>query len=107
MLGALGGGGRDGRNFSFYLKPVILRRMPEKIFLRDLSEISRGGRGVETEGGSQLFETQKRGGGHEKWAAKRGRVTQICAPDHVEAHPQKTKEVLYFVKKTTTKNCEV
>ena len=67
--------------------------MPEKIFLRDLSEISRG------DGG---------GGGHEKWAAKRGRVTQICAPDHVEAHPQKTKEVLYFVKKkTTTKNCEV
>ena len=28
--------------------------------LRDLSEISRGGEGVETEGGSQLFETQKR-----------------------------------------------
>ena len=24
---------------------------------------------------------------------------QICAPDHIEAHPQKTKEVLYFVKK--------
>ena len=41
--------------------------MPEKIFLKDLSEISRGdGGGVETEGGSQLFETQKRGGGHEK-----------------------------------------
>ena len=54
---------------------------------------------METEGGSQLFETQKREGDHEKWAAKRGRVTQICAPDHVEAHPQKTKEVLYFVKK--------
>ena len=62
MLGALGGG-RGGRNFPFYLKPVILRRMPEKIFLRDLSEISRGGGEVETEGGSQLFETQKRGGG--------------------------------------------
>ena len=30
--------------------------------LRDLSEISRGERGVETEGGSQLFETQKREG---------------------------------------------
>ena len=29
--------------------------------LRDLSEISRG-EGVETEGGSQLFETQKRKG---------------------------------------------
>ena len=30
--------------------------------LRDLSEISKGGGGVETEGGSQLFETQKREG---------------------------------------------
>ena len=30
--------------------------------LRDLSEISRGGGGVETEGGSQLFEPQKREG---------------------------------------------
>ena len=30
-------------------------------YLMDLSEISRGG-GVETEGGSQLFETQKREG---------------------------------------------
>ena len=55
---------------------------------------------METEGGLQLFETQKRGG-HEKWAAKRGRVMQICAPDHVQVHPQKTKEVLYFVKTRT------
>ena len=30
--------------------------------LRDLSEISRAGWGVETEGGSQLFETKKREG---------------------------------------------
>ena len=30
--------------------------------LRDLSEISRGGGGVETKGGSQLFEPQKREG---------------------------------------------
>ena len=30
--------------------------------LRDLSEISRGGGGVETEGGSQLFETAEKGG---------------------------------------------
>ena len=28
---------------------------------RDLSEISRGGEGVETEGGSQLFETAENG----------------------------------------------
>ena len=46
MLRALGGGGGGGgRNFPFYLNPVILRKMPEKIFLKDLSEISRGGRG--------------------------------------------------------------
>ena len=24
---------------------------------------------------------------------------QICVPDHVEVHPQKKKEVVYFVKK--------
>ena len=32
------------------------------IMVRDLSEISRGGGGVETEGGSQLFETAEKGG---------------------------------------------
>ena len=53
---------------------------------------------METEGGSQLFETQK-GRGHEKWAVKRGSVMQIYARDHVEVHPQKKKEVLYLVKK--------
>ena len=31
-------------------------------FFRDLSEISRGGGGVETEGGSQLFETAEKEG---------------------------------------------
>ena len=30
--------------------------------IRDLSEISRGGGGMETERGSQLFETQRREG---------------------------------------------
>ena len=30
--------------------------------VRDLSEISRGGGGVETEGGSLLFETAEKGG---------------------------------------------
>ena len=33
-----------------------------KFVLRDLSEISRGERGVETEGGPQLFETAEKGG---------------------------------------------
>ena len=64
-----------------------------KFVLRDLSEISRGGgEGVETEGGSQLFETAEKGG-----------VMQICVRDHVEVHPQKKREVLYFVKKTWEK----
>ena len=51
---------------------------------------------METEGGSQLFETQKREG-HKKWAVKRARVVQIYARDHAEV--QKKKEVLYSVKK--------
>ena len=45
------------------------RKKDEKILkdnfqesLRDLSEISRGGGGVETEGGSQLFKTAEKGG---------------------------------------------
>ena len=50
---------------------------------------------METEGGSQLFETQKREG-HEKWAIKRGRVMQIHARDHVEVHLQKKKKDLSF-----------
>ena len=53
---------------------LYLKKLPEEpndkhqkerkhSFLRDLSEISRGGgRGVETEGGSQLFETAEKGG---------------------------------------------
>ena len=28
---------------------------------------------------------------------------QICVHDHVEVHPQKKKEVLYFVEKILTK----
>ena len=51
---------------------------------------------METEGGSQLFETQKREG-HKKWAVKRARVVQIYARDHAEV--QKKKGVLYSVKK--------
>ena len=38
------------------------RRKQKSYRLRDLSEISRGGGGVETEGGSQLFETAEKGG---------------------------------------------
>ena len=40
--------------------------------LRDLSEISRGGEGVETEGGSQLFETAEKGGVMKNGPLKRG-----------------------------------
>ena len=57
----------------------------------------------------------RKGRGHEKWVVKRGRVMQIYALDHVEAHPQTKKEVLYLVKKKGKKeqrnimdrNCEV
>ena len=65
---------------------------------RDLSEISKGEGVVETEGGSQLFETAERGGGMKNGPDKRGRVMQICVRDHVEVHPHKKKEILYFVK---------
>ena len=54
---------------------------------------------METEGGSQRFETQEREG-HKKWAVKRARVVQIYARDHAEV--QKKKEVLYSVKKKKT-----
>ena len=43
------------------------------------------------------MELQRREG--EKWAVKRRRVMRIFVRDHVEVHPQKKKEVLYFVKK--------
>ena len=32
---------------------------------------------------------------------------QICGRDHVEVHPQKKKEVLYFVKKKPGRNRRV
>ena len=51
-----------------------LRTASKSDVLRDLSEISReGGGGVETEGGSQLFETAEKGGVM-KMGFKRGRV---------------------------------
>ena len=40
--------------------------------LRDWSEISRGGGGVETEGGSQLFDTAEKGGVMENGPLKGG-----------------------------------
>ena len=42
--------------------------------------------------------------GHEKWAVKRGRVTQIYVRDHAEVHPQKNKEVPHLVKKENKNN---
>ena len=51
---------------------------------------------METEGGSQLFETAERGGVMKNELLKRG---GSCVPDHVEVHPQKKKEAFYFVKK--------
>ena len=70
---------------------------------RDLSEISRegggaGGGGVETEGESQLFETAEKGG-----VMKNGPLKGGGSCKYVSDHPQKKKEVLYFVKKTWEK----
>ena len=54
---------------------------------------------METEGGSQLFETAEKGGVMKNGPLKGGgRVMQICFSDHVEVHPQKKEEVLYCVK---------
>ena len=73
--------------------------------VRDLSKISRRGGGWEQREGHNFLRLQKRGGGgHEKWAVKRGRVMQIRVRDHVEVHPQKKKQVLYFVKKQPGRN---
>ena len=58
---------------------------------------------METEGGSQLFETAEKGGVMKKGPLKGGGVMQICVRDHLDVHPQKKKEVLYFVKKTWEK----
>ena len=68
------------------------------VFLRDLSEISRG-RGGRDRGRVTTFWDSRKGRSHEKWAVIRGRILKICVRDHVEAHPQNKKEVLYFVKK--------
>ena len=66
---------------------------------RDLSEISREGEGgLETEGGSQLFETAEKGG-----VMKNGPLKGGGSCKYVSDHPQKKKEVLYFVKKTWEK----
>ena len=76
------------------------------LVLRDLSEISRRGWvGKQREGHN--FLRLKKGRGHEKWAVKRGRVTQMYARDHIEVHPQKKKEVLYLVKKKLGRNRRV
>ena len=53
---------------------------------------------METEGGSQLFETAEKGGVMKNGPLKGGGSCK-CVRDHVEVHPQKKKEVLYFVKK--------
>ena len=56
---------------------------------------------METEGGSQLFETAEKGVVMKNELLKGG---GSCVPDHVEVHPQKKKEVLYFVKRKTGRN---
>ena len=49
--------------------------------VRDLSEISRGGGGgggLETEGGSQLFETAEKGGFMKRWPLKGEGHANMC-----------------------------
>ena len=50
---------------------------------------------METVGGSQLFETAEKGG-----VMKNGPLQRGGSCKYVSVHPQKKKEVLYFVKKT-------
>ena len=71
----------------------------QRLHVRGLSEISRGEGGSGNRGRVTTFWDCRKGRGREKWAVKRGRVMQICVRDHVEVHPQKKKDVLYFVKK--------
>ena len=81
----------------------------EKVDVWDLSEISRG-EGVETERGSQLFETQKREGSWKMGRWKGEGHANICPWS-----PTETKEVFYLVKKKEKQeqqsimdiNCEV
>ena len=44
------------------IKSIHLKLFLKMLLLWDLSEISGGGRGVETEGGSQLFESAEKEG---------------------------------------------
>ena len=53
---------------------------------------------METEGGSQLFETAEKGGVMKNGPLKGGGLCK-CVRHHVEVHPQNKKEVLYFEKK--------
>ena len=50
---------------------------------------------METEGGSQLFETPEKGGVMKNGPLKGGGSCK-CVRDHVEVHLRKTKIVLYL-----------
>ena len=82
---------RENLALSLMLLPHV--QLPQLCVTLGTCQELAGGRGVETESGSQLFETQEK-----KWAVKKERVMQIYARDHVEVHPQKKKEVFYSVK---------
>ena len=77
---------------------IPLKNTRSCLYLGTCQKLSGGeGRWKQREGHN--FLRLRKGRGQEKWAVKRGRVMQICARDQV--HPQKKKEVLYFVKKKT------
>ena len=52
----------EGLIFRILWYLVVIALIHFLLALRDLSEITGGGGGVETEGGSQLFETAEKGG---------------------------------------------
>ena len=62
---------------------------------------------METEGGSQLFETAEKGGVTKNGLLKGGGSCKYVSVIMLEVHPQKKNEVLYFVKKKTGRNRRV
>ena len=62
---------------------------------------------METEGGLQLFETQKRGGGHEKWAVRRGGGHGNISPWSCRGSPTEENGRFLFCKKKLRRNRRV
>ena len=86
---------RENLALSLMLLPHV--QLPQLcVTLGTCQELAGGGGWKQSQGHN--FSRLRKGRGREKWAVKRERVMQIYARDHVEVHPQKTKEVFYSVK---------